>query len=114
MSANPVVLATAADEDISSEARLVRDALIEQGLETPMVHNGLGERQKYERIKSLMTDVVSTLGLDLEDDSLAETPHRIAKMYVYARGGRPRGLPRRADRAPLRTPVRPRRTSPGP
>ena len=29
-----------------------------------------------------MTEVVSTLGLDLNDDSLAETPHRIAKMYV--------------------------------
>lgn len=38
--------------------------------------------QKYERIKSLMTEVVSTLGLDLNDDSLHETPHRIAKMYV--------------------------------
>jgi GTP cyclohydrolase I len=30
-----------------------------------------------------MTDVVETLGLDLGDDSLAETPHRIAKMYVH-------------------------------
>jgi GTP cyclohydrolase I len=38
--------------------------------------------QKYQRIKGLMTEVVSTLGLDLTDDSLAETPHRIAKMYV--------------------------------
>jgi GTP cyclohydrolase I len=26
---------------------------------------------------------VRTLGLDLSDDSLAETPHRIAKMYVH-------------------------------
>ena len=25
---------------------------------------------------------METLGLDLADDSLAETPHRIAKMYV--------------------------------
>jgi GTP cyclohydrolase I len=29
-----------------------------------------------------MREVVETLGLDLSDDSLAETPHRIAKMYV--------------------------------
>ena len=29
-----------------------------------------------------MTDVMHTLGLDLDDDSLVETPHRIAKMYV--------------------------------
>ena len=29
-----------------------------------------------------MADVVTTLGLDLANDSLSETPHRIAKMYV--------------------------------
>ena len=29
-----------------------------------------------------MKDIVTTLGLDLRDDSLTETPHRIAKMYV--------------------------------
>ena len=68
--------------ELSDEARMVRDKLIEQGLETPMIENGLSTQQKYERIKKLMGDVVSTLGLDLSDDSLAETPHRIAKMYV--------------------------------
>ncbi|SUC19335.1 GTP cyclohydrolase I [Proteus mirabilis] len=29
-----------------------------------------------------MTEVMKLLNLDLSDDSLAETPHRIAKMYV--------------------------------
>ena len=29
-----------------------------------------------------MRAIMETLGLDLADDSLAETPHRIAKMYV--------------------------------
>ena len=62
---------------------MVRDTLIERGLETPMIDNGLSSEQKYERIRSLMTDVIGTLGLDLRDDSLAETPHRIAKMYVH-------------------------------
>jgi GTP cyclohydrolase I len=47
-----------------------------------MIENGLSSEQKYERIKGLMTDVMNTLGLDLSDDSLAETPHRISKMYV--------------------------------
>jgi GTP cyclohydrolase I len=68
---------------ISEEALLVRNTLIEKGLETPMVYTGLSNEEKYEQIKVLMTDVVKTLGLDLEDDSLAETPHRIAKMYVH-------------------------------
>ena len=67
---------------LSSEALLVKNALIEQGLETPMIETGLSSEQKYERIRDLMADVVSTLGLDLTDDSLQETPHRIAKMYV--------------------------------
>jgi GTP cyclohydrolase I len=48
-----------------------------------MIDTGLNPQQKYQRIKELMSDVVSTLGLDLSDDSLAETPHRIAKMYVH-------------------------------
>jgi len=68
--------------EISTEARLVRDVLIEQGLETPMLENGLSQDQKYDRIRHLMSDVMDTLGLDRSDDSLNETPHRIAKMYV--------------------------------
>ncbi|MEW8348129.1 MAG: GTP cyclohydrolase I FolE, partial [Candidatus Thiodiazotropha taylori] len=39
--------------------------------------------QKYDRIRDLMSDVMQTLGLDLTDDSLTETPHRIAKMYIH-------------------------------
>ena len=69
--------------ELRPEAILVRDTLIEKGLETPMIDTGLSASQKYERIKALMGEVVSTLGLDLSDDSLAETPHRIAKMYVH-------------------------------
>jgi len=68
--------------DVSVEAQLVRQALLEKGLETPMIPNGLTRDEKYDRIKAAMTDVVTTLGLDLRDDSLMETPHRIAKMYV--------------------------------
>ena len=69
-------------DELSPEALLVRNVLIEQGLETPMIHTGLDEEQKYRKIRGLMKEVIETLGLDLEDDSLAETPHRIAKMYV--------------------------------
>ncbi len=71
------------ERDLSAEAILVRDALIERGLETPMIETGLTAREKYERIRALMIGVLENLGLDLSDDSLAETPHRIAKMYVH-------------------------------
>lgn len=67
---------------ISEDAKTVRDALIERGLETPLVDNGLTRDQKYQRIRDSFRDIVSTLGLDLTDDSLCETPQRIARMYV--------------------------------
>jgi GTP cyclohydrolase I len=66
----------------SPEASLVKAALVERGLETPMMENGLSRDEKYNLIKESMKDIVTTLGLDLRDDSLTETPHRIAKMYV--------------------------------
>jgi GTP cyclohydrolase I len=68
---------------ISTEAARVRQVLIDRGLETPLTDQSLTPDEKYEKIKQSMTDVVKTLGLDMADDSLAETPHRIAKMYVY-------------------------------
>ncbi|MCM2679049.1 GTP cyclohydrolase I FolE [Echinimonas agarilytica] len=67
---------------LSKEAAAVKQALLERGLETPLVENGLNRDEKYQRIRELMTQVVDALGLDLTDDSLMETPHRIAKMYV--------------------------------
>jgi GTP cyclohydrolase I len=66
----------------SFEADQVRHALLERGLETPLVPHQYERDEKYQRIKKSFTDIVSTLGLDLNDDSLSETPHRIAKMYV--------------------------------
>lgn len=70
------------DSALSPEASAVRQALLEQGLETPMVPTGLSPQQQYARLRQAFTDVLSTLGLDLHDDSLRETPHRIASMYL--------------------------------
>jgi len=67
---------------LSLEAEAVRRALVARGLETPLIANDLTRDDKYEAIKRAMTDVVTAIGLDLTDDSLQETPHRIAKMYV--------------------------------
>ena len=70
------------DTPESAEAIAVRRALVKNGLETPLVDNGLTNAEKYLKVKKAMTEVLSALGLDLNDDSLTETPHRIAKMYV--------------------------------
>jgi len=66
----------------SSEANLVRHALLGRGLETPLLPHQHERDEKYRRIKKSITEITKTLGLDLSDDSLCETPHRIAKMYV--------------------------------
>ena len=77
-----VIVRDALDPSISEPAQRVREALEAKGLETPMVANGLTDEQKRKRIESAMRDVMDTLGLDLTDDSLCDTPTRIAKMYV--------------------------------
>jgi len=83
MIANEAILMhEAKDLALSKEAIIVRDALIKAGLETPMVANGLTDDEKRKRIQNSMRDIMQTLGLDLSDDSLQDTPRRIAKMYV--------------------------------
>ncbi len=74
--------ATTHKSPVSAEAEQVRLALVEHGLETPMIPSALSPEEKLARITSSFTDIVNTLGLDLRDDSLADTPRRIAKMYV--------------------------------
>jgi GTP cyclohydrolase I len=67
---------------IRPEAEAVRQALLARGLETPMIENGMSDEQKRASIARCFTEITSTLGLDLTDDSLQDTPQRIAKMYV--------------------------------
>ncbi|UOF01614.1 GTP cyclohydrolase I FolE [Bdellovibrio reynosensis] len=49
---------------------------------TPMIHNGLSNEEKIEKITEKFTEIMEVLGLDLTDDSLGDTPRRVAKMYV--------------------------------
>lgn len=57
-------------------------ALRKHGLETPLAPSGLSEDEKQATIQAHFTEIMRTLGLDLGDDSLQDTPRRIAKMYV--------------------------------
>lgn len=63
---------------------LVHQHLISLGLETPTVDVALGRsnRSKIEVIQKNVKEILETLGLDLTDDSLVDTPSRVAKMYV--------------------------------
>ena len=61
----------------------VHQHLVSLGLETPtteLLH--VDNREKIEKIESHMTEILKTIGLDLTNDSLAETANRISKMMV--------------------------------
>ena len=75
-------VATALPGALTPEAIAERGALLKRGLETPMTANGLSRDERYAVIQASFTEILNTLGLDLRDDSLEQTPHRIAKMYV--------------------------------
>ncbi len=51
-------------------------------LPSPQRPNALSNEEKRTRIEKSVRDILETLGLDLNNDSLTETPRRIAKMYV--------------------------------
>ncbi len=54
------------------------------GYETPLREDAflLTETEKIKRIAHHFGEIMTTLGLDLTDDSLKGTPLRVAKMYV--------------------------------
>ena len=60
----------------------VHEHLVKMGVETPTVINTLDRKDKIAIIETHMTRIMEVLGLDLSDDSLIETPKRVAKMYV--------------------------------
>ncbi len=44
--------------------------------------NRISEDEKIEKIEYHFTEIMKTMGLDLTDDSLKDTPNRVAKMYI--------------------------------
>ncbi|VAX76958.1 GTP cyclohydrolase 1 [Serratia symbiotica] len=66
---------------LSKEAALVHSALKACGLEARLCGVVLDRATRQRRIKEHMTEIMQLLNLDLSDDSLVDTPYRIAKMY---------------------------------
>ena len=54
------------------------------GIETPMTKGAfsISDNEKKEKIAILFEEIMKTIGLDLNDDSLKGTPQRVAKMYI--------------------------------
>lgn len=65
------------EEDIHNECLSSSDS-------TPLRDDAfvLSDEEKINKIEKNVKEIMETLGLDLNDDSLKRTPHRVAKMYV--------------------------------
>lgn len=65
-------------EDMSGDAHFM------SGLETPMHAQAfdLSDSEKIEKIEEHFAQIMDIMGLDLSDDSLQNTPRRVAKMFV--------------------------------
>lgn len=70
---------TKCDEKLGAE---INKHLIVCGVETPVVINNISHNEKISMIEAKFQEIMHVLGLDLNDDSLVETPKRVAKMLV--------------------------------
>ncbi|MDR9399615.1 GTP cyclohydrolase I FolE [Salibacter sp.] len=81
-------------------AEEVGDTHMMSSIDTPMRKDAfdLSDEEKIERIEEYFGKIMETLGLDLTDDSLQGTPHRVAKLYVkdLFNGLKPEQKPRAA------------------
>lgn len=70
------------DDELSHEE--IGDNHILSSINTPLREDAfkLDDELKMELIEKHFSEIMNILGLDLSDDSLAGTPHRVAKMYV--------------------------------
>lgn len=60
----------------------IKKEILSHVLPSPHIDSELTSDEKIDKIKLHFTEIMKTLGLDLTDDSLKDTPKRVAKMYV--------------------------------
>lgn len=72
------------DSTLEKQFEEMGDDHVSASEDTPLREDAfvLSDEEKIERIQENIREVMLTLGLDLDDDSLKGTPNRVAKMYV--------------------------------
>jgi GTP cyclohydrolase I len=77
---------------------IIGDSHVATSIETPMKEGAfnMSDHEKVKVIEEHFEKIMDTLGLDLSDDSLRGTPHRVAKMFVKEifHGLKPENKPR--------------------
>lgn len=69
---------------LKEEIESIGDNHVMTSIDTPLRHDAF-EKSDHEKMKNIefhFTKIMEELGLDLTDDSLRGTPHRVAKMFV--------------------------------
>lgn len=84
MKKNKQVLDDVASNNSSIDAEDLGDDHIGTAVQTPLRPDAfdLSDEEKIEKIEMHFSEIMQTLGLDLDDESLNGTPYRVAKMYV--------------------------------
>lgn|SRR5574343_125734 len=70
------------DKIDSKLGNLIAEHLTKIGVQTPLKECQLTEQEKLDKLEYNFKEVLEILGLDLTDDSLIDTPKRLAKMYL--------------------------------
>ena len=70
--------------DLLNQFELMGDDHVGTSIDTPMRVDAfdLSDEEKIALIEDKFRDIMDTMGLDLNDDSLQGTPHRVAKMFI--------------------------------
>ena len=73
-----------APQDPNDLIDAIGDEHVGTSIDTPLRSDAfdMSDEDKIQAIQAKFRDIMEILGLDLTDDSLAGTPHRVAKMYV--------------------------------
>ena len=72
----------AAGASADAGKQLTAAEILAQVTPTPLIPNHLSRDEKVQIITTHFREIMVALGLDLSDDSLRDTPRRVAKMYV--------------------------------
>jgi len=72
------------DSTLKEHFEEMGDEHVSSSEDTPLRNDAfvLNDEEKIKRIKENVREIMLTLGLDLDDDSLKGTPNRVAKMFV--------------------------------
>jgi GTP cyclohydrolase I len=69
-------------KNIDKEIKFDAKEILAKTRPTPYIESKLSDNDKIDKITTHFKSIMEILGMDLTNDSLVKSPHRVAKMYV--------------------------------